>query len=219
MKKQKRVFIYIGTFFLVFVSIALFLSLVFAFESRNDTYLDGKEYDSIEELHADLIETMNNKASDSEDFWIKDLITYFEIEDIVDFVSTYSSSRDHEIEENELFVQFAKRENEKYHLLTPIEGYSKFAVLRIGDKFTYGGDYWYYATIKVNNSKKSICFLYKDVDETRSVYFDGNKTSEHITINPFNNMGFYICYALSFPDSFFDRIFIHRERRHLVELK
>ena len=135
------------------------------------------------------------------------------------FLSTYSSTKTGALEENTLFVQFAKKKGNEYYLLTPKAGFGQFAELRISDEYTLGGNYWYYANVRINGVKKSICFLYKDINEEKKIYFDSIETKEIEICNPFNKESFYICYAISYYDSLFDKVFKNYEKRHIVELK
>lgn len=187
-----------------------------------ETYLEGKTYNSVEELHEDLVTTMKIEANiDDADTFVRELIYYFQIEDIIAVLSTQSMDADSEIIQNELYVYFVRETNNKYELLTPIYGWGQWAEIKLGYEYTLGGNYHYYANVKINNKEQSICFLYKDINETKSVYFDGKKTNEIEMTNPFDGTQFFLCYGISEVASFWHIINNpwSIEKMHTIELR
>ena len=167
--------------------------------AAKDTYLEGKTYNSVEELHEDLIATMKQEATDEEDYFPREIFKYFSIEDVIAVLSTYSKTADIEIVQNELFVYFVKEINGQYKLLTPIGESEQYAIIKLGYEYTLSGNYQFYAELKVNNEKKSIYFLYKKIDETRILFVNSKASNELEMTNPFDGTQFILCYGIAKP--------------------
>ena len=216
---MKKTFKRIIVVFLAIFQLFICITFVFYILDTHKTYLEGFSYASMEELHYALVERMNQESDESIDFWIRDLVIYFEIEDVIAFASTYSKMKTGDPRDDELFVQFAKKQDDKYYLLTPKEGYGMWATCGLNDNYSKHMQGSYYSSIIINGTKQSLCFLYKNYNETRKVYFDGIESKEVEVMNPFSKESFYICYAMSYSDSFWDRLTKKKEKLHTVELK
>ena len=97
------------------------------------TYLDGKTYNSIEELHEDFIATMKQEATGEEDYFPREIVKYFPIEDVIAVVMTFSKNAySDKLVQNELFVYFVKEINNQYELLTPILGLGLWTIIQLG---------------------------------------------------------------------------------------
>lgn len=194
------------------------LSLVFLLISWilliSSTILPKKEYSSIEELHFAYKQELINSNDASHDFWIKDLVYYEQIDDILYVISTYSSSEDSEIIQDELFVYFVKENKQhKYELQTSLFG--GWAEIKLNSSYSLGGNYYYFSNVEILGRKKSMCFLYKSIENKNKILFDGNQTTEVVIGNPFKvGERFTLCYGFSKPDSFMGNLLHPIERRH-----
>lgn len=179
------------------------------------TLLEGKEYSSVEELHSAYKQALHETADDSYDFWIKDLVYYERVEDIVYVVCTYAASEDSEIVQDELFVYFVRvNASDKYELLKGLSG--GWAVVKLNGDYSLGGNYYYFSKVKLGGQKKSICFLYKEIGNKNKILFDGNATTEVISNNPFQpEEQFYLCYGFPKPDTFWGNMVNSIEKRHV----
>ncbi len=79
------------------------------------------------------------------------------------------------------------------------------------------GNYYYFTNINTSQGKKSISFLYLDKQSDKDIYVDGIKaTKDLVTID---GKVFYLCYAISSPDTFLSNLFTSVGSRHNVEIK
>ncbi len=76
---------------------------------------------------------------------------------------------------------------------------------------------YYFTNIRIGNKRKSISFLYLHKNSTHDIYVDGHK-AEKILAN-LDGEEFYICYAVSKPDTFLSNIFTPVSQRHKIEIK
>lgn len=78
-------------------------------------------------------------------------------------------------------------------------------------------NYYYFTNINTSKGKKSISFLYMDKDSDKDIYVDGKKAVKAaVTID---GKEFYLCYALSSPDTFIKNLTTSVSSRHKVEIK
>ena len=220
-RRVLKFFKVVGIVYLSIVSLlltVLIVSIPAWIATKDETYLDGIQYESIEQLHAELVEKNFADSDDDLDCWVKGLVTYFEIGDLTAIVSVFSERREGKLNEKKMDVQFAKKEGDFYSLITPVYGYDQYARFSLDGDLNKAKNEKYYATIKLNQVKQSICFLYKDIGEEKNIYFDDNITSEVRTTNPFDGREFYICYGTSNADAFWD-FFKPRSERHTIELR
>jgi hypothetical protein len=79
-------------------------------------------------------------------------------------------------------------------------------------------EYYYFTNIDTANGKKSISFLYLPKDSEKDIYVDGIK-AEKILVE-MEEQEFYLCYALSKPDTFLSNLFTPDiSKRHKIEVK
>lgn len=78
-------------------------------------------------------------------------------------------------------------------------------------------NYYYFTNIETSKGKKSISFLYLPKDSDKNIYVDGVK-AEKILVS-IENQDFYICYAISDPDTFLSNLFTPISERHQIEIK
>ena len=202
----------------------IFIVLILLFTASSCSFskpiLDGRSYDTIEELYEDF--KKEHKVKDIvTDFYPIKLTFYVNIEDKWFVFSTYSSSRYDDVNYDSLYG-FVVRENEnkKYELQTP-EFAGQWCELPLSNDYD-GNDYhcYYFMDCKLNGEKKSIGFAYKEIDDTYNLYYDGIKMEEEIFINPFTNKEFILCYAVSdVTYNVIKNIFVNLKDRHSLEVR
>jgi len=75
----------------------------------------------------------------------------------------------------------------------------------------------YFTNIETSHGKKSICILYLPKDSDKDIYVDGIKAEKQLAL--IENAEFYICYAISNPDTFFSNTSTDISDRHKIELR
>ena len=187
-------------------------------------YLDNNSFDSIEELYTTMTDAIYEKAPDNGDcdFFPLELLEYFEYEDLAIMYIRFQGTRNEDDEEEKwrTCLRFATKQNNKYKLLI---GKADINHLRIEELIDYL-DRWididyYVPSVRINGRDRSMCFLYKELNDTRSFYYDGNKCEERIMTDHRTGEQFYLCYALSFPESAFYTLTHSPATRHTLEAR
>ena len=78
-------------------------------------------------------------------------------------------------------------------------------------------NYYYFTNIETWNGKRSISFLYLPKDSNKEIYVDGIKAEKRLV--SIEGSKFYICYAISDPDTFFSNWSTEISERHKIEIK
>ena len=78
-------------------------------------------------------------------------------------------------------------------------------------------NYCYFTNIETDDGMKSISFLYLPKDSKKDIYVDGVK-AEKVLVKV-EGEEFYICYAISDPDTFFSNFSTEISDRHEVEVR
>lgn len=205
----------------IFISIMCFVC-AFSFSSCMN-YIAGREYDTIEELHADLVYETDRQAEESLDFHPRDLIDYFQIEDKWFMLSTYSRDAEKkELIEGYLFLQEVYEKNGKFiyeeRLIAALANIPLHNDYSDSDYGRVGLTYFCYT--RLNGKKKSIGFAYKPIDATYDLYYDGVKMQTREMVNPFTGETFYLCYAVSDKGySLFKEILNEEATIHTLEVR
>ena len=78
-------------------------------------------------------------------------------------------------------------------------------------------DSYYYMDIQTKKGKKTLGIFYLPKSDMRDIYFDGIKAKKDLVC--IDGDEFYLCYALSKPDTTFKILFTSVSQRHSVEIK
>lgn len=197
MRKRKIV-----VFLMIIITILLNYSIfsIWYYCAVHNTYLKNATYDSVEELSDDLIVTIANNADVDVVYYPKELAFYIELDDKVFLFFKYANRKD-EIQEDKLYIVVLKIIGGKYMLETPKNGFGKSGQLYLNqEKSIKMEGESSIRRIRIDGKLKSVCFFYKKYDETMSICYDGNYTTEIKMVNPFNGEQFKLCYAISFAD-------------------
>ena len=157
------------------------------------------------------------------DYYPKSIVDYFEYNNDVFVVCTYSSLIDGEIRDDSLFVYIVKNDDNRYYLEIPHFGlssiYSALVPLHDDyDSFEYKSEIY----TEYKNSTYKLCygFAYKEVDEDYELYFDDIRMDEIKITNPFTEEKFMLCYAVSDKTyNFVEMLFTPLDKRHTLVIK
>ena len=202
----------------------IFIVLILLFTASSCSFskpiLDGKSYDTIENLFEDF--KCVESANKSEIYIADELAFYIKIEDKTFVFYTYFSKNKNRIDENNLLaIVVSENKKGRYELLTPEFIGGLWCELPLSNDYD-GNDYhcYYFMDCKLNGEKKSIGFAYKEIDDTYNLYYDGIKMEEEIFFNPFTNKEFILCYAVSdVTYNVIKNIFVNLEDRHSLEVR
>lgn len=193
---NKKKFVKALVLFLFIIIVIAVISFGAFLIDINDTELQGIEYSTLEDLHRDYI---NNKESKIK--LTGEIVYQLQVEDKIFVFSKQLNSFDSE-NSRELYIYVVKIVDGKYVLETPKGGLGKYGFLTLEqtDDLKNITEYNRLRRIKINDEFHSICFFYKNIEETRKIYYDEIETNEIEMINPFNDTKYILCYAISFPD-------------------
>ena len=214
MKKLKIILFSILLLFTVFVIIC-FIAIC---ATSSETYLDGKTYESIEALHSDLVYEIKMHGEGTTDYFPRELSFYLKIEDKWFVFCEYSSFPDGTIRDDALYVYVVK-ENNGFVLETPKLGCGQWAKLPLHQDYehwSYGG---HFLECELNGKKQSVGFAFKNIDETKKVYFDDEKMSEIQVDSCTIAEPFILCYATSSKTyNLVEKLFIDSEDQHSLKI-
>ena len=166
-------------------------------------FLEDKEYGSIKELHCDYIKAYCNKFGDDSGIheYPRDFVFCVNIEDkwfVFCTESDYSDGAYGEIDSHELWIYLVTERNGKYIFGTE-ENKSISGRLKLKDDYFdgYGLSVDYDSMKDFNSKNETIFFAYKNKENPKKFYFDGNKMQEIKAINPVTNEEFILCYGIS----------------------
>ena len=205
MTKRLKFWIVISAIIQTFITAVIALMIYDLIRGDTVTYLEGRQYESIEALSEDLIkETDIQAVENDDDFWPKEFAFSISIEDKVFCFYKYASTKNGNIKEDSLYIDVVKMVNDKYVLETPYYGFGKWGVLYLNQETSLESNK-YFLSVKINGEKRSVYFFYKQIDEVRKIYYDGVETEEIEMMNPFDGSPFILCYGLSHPDFFVNK--------------
>ena len=218
MKKINNIIKLVCVLFLVFIIIpsVTFLTVI---NFSDETFLDDKKYDSIEDLHLDLVKAIKAEGMGETDYFPNELAFYLKIEDKWFVFCTYSSLPNGSINSDFLYVYVVK-EQDGFILETPRMVKGMFAVLPLHQDYEHWSYDRYYLECLLNNEKQSVGFAFKHKNEQKCAYYDNIKMNETEMINPITGESFILCYATSNKTyNFFSKLFVSQKNRHTLELK
>ena len=200
----------------------IFLSSCDGVDEYDILDMGNKYYETVEELHKDYVITKEyayNNSGDTSPYNTRDIVQYFEDSDVVIVICTYAHSPTDEIYKDSLYIYFIEKTENGYHLEMPSLGVYNlsWAELPFSEDYSNSSVYLWPGSQYHN---KCYGFAYKSIDETRSLYFDGNKMKEIECINPFTNEPFILCYSDEGKFySLFEKLFVPQHKRHTLEIK
>ena len=191
-----------------------------------------KYYETVEDLFKDFLVYQDYEFHHGMcDCFAREIIEYFEDGDDVFIICKFSSRGDYsnytdgEISSDQFLVLKGEKNENGYHLEIPLwMGISGiyaiyYAIVPLHDNY-YISAFPSYGSNTVQIQNKCYGFAYKSIDETRSLYFDGNKMKEIECINPFTDEPFILCYSDEGKFySLFEKLFVPQHKRHTLEIK
>ena len=197
--KGATLLILISLTLVFFISITL---IIYGICNRNMTLFQNKYYDTVEELHYEYLlefEKSYNNGDSMTDYYPEKLVNYFEDNDVVYVICTYSSLIDKNVETDSLMVYILNKNHNGYYLEIPYYGISAIysAIIPLHDNYEnldYKKNYTEY-----KNKDFEVCygFAYKNNKESYNLLFDDSIMKEIECINPFTNEEFILCYGTS----------------------
>ena len=190
-----------------------------------------KYYDAVDELFDDYLMYLDYSYHHGmTDYFSREIVEYFEDGDDLFVICKFCSRNnytDGTVWQDQLLVFVAEKSENGYHLEIPlwmgIEGIYAVntAIVPLHDDYNNKAFPSYHSwgnTVQLRT--KCYGFAYKSIDETRSLYFDGNKMKEIECINPFTNEPFILCYSDEGKFySLFEMLFVPQHKRHTLEIK
>lgn len=218
MKKAFKIiiFIWIGLFIILLLSATC---LLITASIDKTSFLNDKEYNSIETLHEDYKKACYEETDIT--CYPNELVFYESYGDAVFVFCTYTYSHTQEDEEDALYIYAIKRVNDAYVFEVPYLGIqaAPIAYLPLHTDYNHWTYNDYYMECNIYGIKQSIGFVYKEKG-SKALYFDGIKMDEAIHINPFTKEEFVLCSATSSKTySVLQSIFVRKEERHSLEVK
>lgn len=225
MKKVGKTIGFIYLILLVLIFVCSFV-IIYGVCNTRTTIFQNKYYNSIEELHNDYVKNLDKAYDNGEsmtDYYPKSIVDYFEYNNDVFVVCTYSSLIDGEIKDDSLFVYIVKNDDNGYYLEIPHFGLSSIysALVPLHDDYD-SFEYKSKIYTEYKNSTYKLCygFAYKEVDEDYELYFDDIRMNEIKITNPFTEEKFMLCYAVSDKTyNFVEMLFTPRDKRHTLLIK
>ena len=199
--------------------------IVYGICNTNTTIFNNKYYISIEELHEDYILELDkayNAGASMTDYYPKEIVNYFEENDDVFVVCTYSSLIHGKIKEDALFIYIVKKNNEGYYLEIPHFGVSAIHSISVPLYNSYTSCEYTQSYIEYKNNNYQSCygFAFKRIDNDNDFYFDGVRMNKFRIINPFTEKEVELCYAVSDKVyNFIEMIFVSKNKRHTLIIK
>lgn len=217
----------IGAFCLCILALMItcVIVIIYGICNTNTTILNNKYYISIEELHKDYVLELGRAYDDGAsmtDYYPKEIVDYFEENEDVFVICTYSSLIDGKIKEDSLLIYIVKKNDEGYYLEIPHFGISAIHSTPVLLQNNYTSCEYTQSYIEYKNDNYQACygFAFKKIDEDNEFYFDGVKMKEFKIINPFTDEEFELCYAVSDKVyNFIEMIFVPKNKRHTLIIK
>ena len=223
MKKIGKIF---GIIYLTLLGIfvACVIAVVYGICNTTTTIFNNKYYISPEELHKDYVLELDRayyNGASMTDYYPKEIVDYFETNDDVFVICTYSSLIDGTINEDSLLIYILKKSDKGYYLEIPYFGISAIHATSVPLRNNYTSCEYIQSYIEYKNDNYQACYGFafkKDYDN--EFYFDNIKMNEFRIKNPFTDEELELCYALSNKVySFIEKIFIPINKRHTLIIK
>lgn len=213
MKKITKIIAIVSFLFVI----VLVMGYCFLLEDIFLTELEGKQYDSIEDLHEDYMPFIWKHTPKSEwSAYPVNIAFYVNLDDRWFVFCSYSRYKE-EIVPNELVGYLVREQNGKFILETPKGGGRGWVYLPLTNEYSrkYYNDYSY--AYSYNGINKSVGFAYKEVGQSTDLYYDGKKMNEVLVKDPHTGEDFILCYGESDITSNFLGIFLKSNDLHTIE--
>ena len=210
MKKRKNIIILAVVILLLCIIMNADKILTNLIENTN-VVCKGEKFSSVEEA-LKAYETSEREANDeSLDYCPPyELLYSFDYDENTIIFYSYCETLDGE-KSQECAVRILKKNNDG--TLSFDSGLADFVLAETSGE----ENYYYFTNIETSDGMKSISFLYLPKDSKKDIYVDGVKAEKMLVSMAGDE--FYICYAISEPDTYFLNLSTEISDRHEVEVR
>lgn len=208
---KKRVFLVLGIVVILFAVVSGVNRLLTDFFDRSNVVCEGQTFSSAEEA-VQAMESGEREATDASlDYCPPYEVVYtFEYDQNTIVFYSYCSSSDGEQSES-YAVRVLKHNDDG--TMSFDSGFADFCL----EQPDGTEDYYFFTNITTEKGSRSISFLYLPKDSEGDIYVDGIKAEKSLV--SIQEREFYVCYAVSGPDTFLSNLFTAVADRHDVEVK